>query len=166
MNYIKITPLDVANGPGCRVVLWVSGCSHHCKGCHNPHTWDPQEGSLFDVKAMKNLLSAMSSPFIDGITLSGGDPLYPGNIEKVTEICHILKEQFPDKNIWCYTGYLFENIKDYEIMKYIDVLVDGPFILEQRNISLLFRGSENQRLIDVPETLKQKKIVLYNKQDI
>ena len=165
MNYIKITPLDVANGPGCRVVLWVAGCEHHCKDCHNPNTWNPNEGLLFDDQAMKELLSVMNSPFIDGITLSGGDPLYPNNVQKVTEICRILKEIFPNKNIWCYTGYLYENIKDYEIMKYINVLVDGPFVLEQKNLSLLFRGSANQRLIDVPKSIQENKIILYQQEN-
>jgi anaerobic ribonucleoside-triphosphate reductase activating protein len=165
MNYIKITPLDVANGPGCRVVLWVAGCSHHCKGCHNPQTWNLNEGSLFDDKAMEKLLSAINSPFIDGITLSGGDPLHPNNVEKITEVCRILKQQFPNKNIWCYTGYLYEDIKDYDIMKYLDVLVDGPFVLEQRNLMLLFRGSENQRLINIPETRKYNEIILYEQEN-
>lgn len=161
MNYIKITPLDVANGPGCRVVLWVAGCSHHCKGCHNPNTWNPNEGMLFDDKAMNELIKKVGIDYIDGITLSGGDPLFQNNIDKITEICHTLKEIFPNKTIWCYTGYTFEDVKNYEVMKYIDVLVDGPFILEQKDMRLLFRGSSNQRLIDVPRTLKENQVILY-----
>lgn len=161
MNYIKITPLDVANGPGCRVVLWVAGCSHHCKGCHNPNTWNPNEGMPFDDKAMNELIKKVGIDYIDGITLSGGDPLFQNNIDKITEICHTLKEMFPNKTIWCYTGYTFEDVKNYEVMKYIDVLVDGPFILEQKDMRLLFRGSSNQRLIDVPRTLKENQVILY-----
>ena len=110
---------------------------------------------------MQELLTAMNSPFVDGITLSGGDPLYKDNINKITEICKELKEKFPNKNIWCYTGHVYEKIKDLEVLKYIDVLVDGPFILEKKNLMLLFRGSENQRLIDMKKTRNEGEVVLY-----
>ena len=163
MNYIKITPLDVANGPGCRVVLWTAGCSHHCKECHNPDTWDPCVGQPFDDNAMQELLETMSKPYVDGITLSGGDPFYTGNRDKIGEICKVLKERFPNKTIWCYTGYVYDQVKDLEAMKYIDVLVDGPFIIEKKNLMLLFRGSENQRLIDMNKTRESGAVILFEK---
>jgi anaerobic ribonucleoside-triphosphate reductase activating protein len=163
MNYIKISPIDVANGPGCRVVLWVSGCSHHCKECHNPETWNPNAGQVFDEEAKDELFRYLSKHYITGITLSGGDPLYNDNIDTITELCKEIKEKYPEKDIWCYSGYTFEEIKDLEILQYIDVLVDGKFEIEKKNIQLLFRGSENQRLICVPETLKFEEIVFYQK---
>ena len=155
MNYIKITPIDIANGPGCRTVLWTAGCSHHCKECHNPDTWNPNAGQLFDENAKKELFDVLGKHFIRGITLSGGDPLYKGNVDEITELC---------KEIWCYTGYVYEEIKDLELMKYIDVLVDGEFQIDKKDITLLFRGSSNQRLIDIPKTREKNEIVLYNKE--
>jgi anaerobic ribonucleoside-triphosphate reductase activating protein len=113
---------------------------------------------------MNELLEKMSKPYIDGITLSGGDPFYVGNREKIAEICKTLKEHFPNKTIWCYTGYVYDQVKDLEAMKYIDVLVDGPFIIEKKNLMLLFRGSENQRLIDMNKTRECSEIVLYEKE--
>lgn len=166
MNYIKITPVDVANGPGCRVVLWTAGCEHHCPQCHNQSTWNPASGQLFDDIALTKLIENMSADYIDGITLSGGDPLYPANREKVTETCKILKKKFPNKTIWCYTGYLFEDVKDLEIINYIDVLVDGPFLINKKNLNLVFRGSSNQRLINVPKSLKENKIVLWTENTV
>ena len=163
MNYIKITPVDVANGPGCRVVFWTAGCSHHCKECHNPHTWNPNAGQLFDENAKKELFDALNKPFIQGITLSGGDPLYKDNREEITKLCKEIKEKMPNKDIWCYSGYVYEEIKDLELMEYIDVLVDGEFEIDKKDITLLFRGSSNQRLIDIPETRKNNNIVLYEK---
>ena len=161
MNYIKITPIDVANGPGCRTVLWTAGCEHHCKECHNPETWSEKAGILFDENAMQELLTCVGKNFIQGVTLSGGDPMHPNNREKITEIVKQLKAAYPQKDIWMYTGYLYEDIKDMELMQYIDVLVDGPFILEQKDITLLFRGSKNQRLILVEPSRRLNTIVLY-----
>ena len=168
LNYIKITPVDIANGPGCRTVLWVAGCSHHCKECHNPETWDENAGHPFNEKARKELINTLSKPFIRGITFSGGDPLYSKNVAEITKIAKYIKENMPQKDIWLYTGYTFEYVKEKypEILKYIDVLVDGEFQIEKKNISLLFRGSSNQRLIKVAETLKSGKIVSYEQEKI
>ena len=163
MNYHKIEKTSVANGTGIRVVLWVSGCSLHCKGCHNPETWNICSGKLFDEEAKRELFDALDKPYIQGITFSGGHPLENGNITEVYNLCKEIKEKFPTKDIWLYTGYVFENINSYLIMKYIDVLVDGKYIEEQKDLRLKWRGSSNQRVIDVKESFKQNKIVtLYN----
>ena len=180
MNYHKIEKTSVANGPGVRVVLWVSGCSLHCKGCHNPQTWDFNSGQFFDEAAKQELFDALSKPYIQGITFSGGHPLEPQNSKEVLSLIKEIKDKFPAKDIWLYTGYTFEEICErycnqafYNLYKnakepnvwsniqYVDVLVDGPYIESQRDITLPFRGSKNQRLIDVKETLKQNKIIQY-----
>lgn len=169
------------NGSGIRVTLWVAGCTHHCKNCQNPITWNSDGGIIFDDKAMNEILEALNHDYISGLTLSGGDPLYPNNRNEILNICKVVKQNFPQKNIWMYTGYTFEEIceqycneriygliggniieyTNWEWLEYVDVLVDGPYIEEQRDIMLPFRGSRNQRLIDVKETLKQGQIVQY-----
>ena len=159
MNYHKIEKTSIANGIGIRVVLWISGCSLHCKGCHNPETWNLNSGKLFDEEAKKELFEALDKPYIKGITFSGGHPLENENITEVYCLCKEIKEKFPTKDIWLYSGYQFEDINSYLIMKYIDVLVDGKYIDEQRDITLKWRGSRNQRVINVQETLKQGKII-------
>ena len=173
MNYHKIEKTSVANGTGIRVVLWISGCSLHCRGCHNPETWDFDSGKQFDEEAKNKLFVALNKPYIQGITFSGGHPLEPENVEPIYLLFKEIKEKFPTKNIWLYTGYTWEYIfpsvvtDDFnldrfyrqEIVKMCDVVVDGPYIEEQRDITLKFRGSKNQRLIDVKETLKQNKII-------
>ena len=161
MNYLQIEKTSVANGPGVRVVLWVSGCKIHCKGCHNPESWDFCAGKLFDENAKQELFKALDKTYIRGITISGGNPLdQPCEIFLlITEI----KNKFPNKDIWLYSGYTYDEIRSYREkfkgLMGVDVLVDGPYIEEQRDITLKFRGSKNQRLIDVKETLKQNKIV-------
>ena len=162
MNYHKIEKTSVANGTGIRVVLWVSGCSLHCKGCHNPETWNVHSGKPFDDKAKQELFDALDKPYIQGITFSGGHPLENENITEVYKLCKEIKEKFPTKDIWLYTGWSFEDIHSYLIMKYIDVLVDGSYIEEQRDLTIKWRGSRNQRVIDVKKTLKENRIVLYN----
>lgn len=161
MNYIKITKNDIANGPGVRCVLWVAGCKVHCRGCHNPQTWDCNAGNLFDENAKNELFEALSTSYIQGITLSGGNPL--DNPIEIFLLAREIKSRFPEKDIWLYSGYTYEQIcQDAEKLKvllYVDVLVDGPYIEEQRDITLAFRGSRNQRLIDVKETLKKGKII-------
>lgn len=163
MNYIKITKNDIANGPGVRVTLWVAGCSLHCKGCHNPQTWDYNAGKAFDENALNELLAALDKPYIQGLTLSGGNPVDNG--PEVLAICREVREKFQTKDIWLYSGYTFEEIKNKAvgefILEYVDVLVDGPYIEEQRDITLPFMGSKNQRLINVQETLKQGQIIQY-----
>lgn len=162
MNYIKITKNDVANGPGVRCVLWVVGCEMRCAGCHNQSTWSFNSGKPFDEKAKQELFGVLEQQYIQGVTISGGHPLDQHNFEDVLALVREIKAKFPTKDIWLYTGYLYEELYYREISRillYIDVLVDGPYIEEQRDITLAFRGSRNQRLIDVKETLKQGKII-------
>ena len=162
MNYMKIDKSSICNGLGWRVVLWVSGCAMRCQNCFNKETWDCNAGQPFDEKAKQFLFEQLSKPYIKGVSISGGHPLDPHNFEDVLALVKEAKEKFPSKDIWLYTGYLYEELYYREISRillYIDVLVDGPYIEEQRDITLAFRGSRNQRLINVPETLKQGKII-------
>ena len=165
MNYEKIDKCSVSNGAGVRTVLWVSGCDVHCHNCHNPQTWDFNSGIPFTDDSMQEILYDLSKPYIKGLTLSGGHPLDPHNAPKVLEIVKRVKMVFPNKDIWIYSGYEWENnIKDEalkEILKYTDVLVDGAYVDELRDISLAFRGSNNQRIIDVPKSLEQNKVILW-----
>ncbi|MGM9970860.1 MAG: anaerobic ribonucleoside-triphosphate reductase activating protein [Anaeroplasmataceae bacterium] len=160
MRYHDITKCDMLNGDGIRVVLWVSGCSHNCEGCHNPITHDPNDGVYFDSDALKELLDALKEKYVEGLTLSGGDPLYISNREEITNICKIVKKELPDKNIWLYTGYNYEEISDLDILNYIDVLVDGPFIIDKLSPNKKWVGSHNQRVIDMKKTKLLNKIVL------
>ena len=157
MNYMYIDKSSISNGLGFRVVLWCSGCTMNCKGCHNPQAHNFHSGQLFDDEAKAFLFNQLNKPYIKGITLSGGNPL-----ERPYEIFLLvkeIKEKFPNKDIWLYSGYTYEQIcqvrEKFKVLCYVDVLVDGPYIDEQRDITLAFRGSKNQRLIDVKETLKQ-----------
>lgn len=161
MKYQKITRYDTANGIGIRVVLWVSGCNHHCEGCHNPETWNCNNGELFTKKTMEQLLEFISKPWINGITFSGGDPLFPDNRSEILEIIKEIKTKFPSKTIWLYTGYTWEEIQDLELVKFIDVLVDGEFHIQEKDISLPFCGSRNQRVIDVTKTIKSGEVSLW-----
>ena len=160
MNYHNITKDDMLNGDGLRVVLWVSGCGHHCKNCHNAITWDANEGLPFDEAAEKEIYQELEQEYIDGITLSGGDPLFPDNRNTITCLVQKIKKRFPCKTIWCYTGYLWEEVKHLEVIKQIDVLVDGRFLEEFADPQLHWKGSSNQRVIDVKESLKTGKIIL------
>ena len=162
MRYHNITTDDMLNGDGLRTVLWVAGCTHHCKGCHNPITWDIEGGLPFDEAAERELFDKIAPDYISGVTFSGGDPLHPQNREKITELAKKCKKLFPEKTVWLYTGFTFDEIKNLEIVKYCDVIVDGEFILEQRDPKLHWKGSANQRVIDVRETLKLNKIVLFD----
>lgn len=167
MNYEKIDKCSVSNGTGIRTVLWVSGCDVHCRNCHNPQTWDFNSGIPFTEDTMQEILYDLSKPYIKGLTLSGGHPLDPRNAPKVLEIVKRVKMVFPNKDIWIYSGYVWENIiKDEtlrEILKYSDVLVDGAYVDELRDISLPFKGSSNQRIIDVQKSLAENKVVLWEK---
>ena len=147
MNYHNIKHDDMNNGDGIRVTLFVSGCNHHCKGCQNPQTWSVNGGILFDSNALNEICAELDKDYISGLTLSGGDPLHPANRGTITEICKKVKYLYPHKTIWLYTGYQYENICDLEVMNYIDVLVDGEYIEELRDISLEWIGSSNQRVI-------------------
>jgi len=161
MRYHDITKDDMKNGDGLRAVLWLSGCEHRCPGCQNPVTWDPQSGLLFDEHSREELMSLIGREYISGLTLSGGDPLYPGNRTEILELCSQIKRQYPTKTIWLYTGYSFENIVDLPIIQYLDVCIDGEYIESLRDIKLKWRGSANQRVIDVKSSLKAGSIVLY-----
>lgn len=160
-KYANIKYCDIANGVGVRNSIFLSGCVHHCKNCFNQETWDFNYGEPLTATVIQNFLDASAPDYIAGITLLGGDPLCgQDNQDTSYAICKRFKDTYPHKTIWLYTGYLYEMVKRLPVMQYVDVLVDGPFIEEQKNLMLKFRGSENQRLIDMQETRKQNKIVL------
>ena len=160
MNYLKFTKDDMLNGRGVRLTLWVAGCNHECPKCQNPETWDPSAGKLFTALEGDDILRELSKDYISGLTLTGGDPLFPANRITLTHICKVCKEEHPDKNIWCWTGYNYEQVKDLPIMEYIDVLVDGSFRADLYDPKLKWRGSSNQRVIDVQASRKLGTIVL------
>lgn len=168
MNYAAIKNCDIANGPGVRVSLFVSGCTHRCKGCFNEVAWDFDYGEPFTEAVMDSIVEMLRPAYIRGLTLLGGEPFEPQNQETVVQLLRKIKQELPEKSIWAFSGYLFD--KDIlsgrlgdcsEYLSYLDVLVDGPFIESQKNLSLRFRGSENQRLIDVPASLASGEIVLW-----
>ncbi len=164
MRYHNITKDDMLNGSGLRVVLWLSGCDHCCKGCQNPITWDPDGGLLFDEKAKQEIFDQLDKSYIEGITFSGGDPLHSANRLDVRNFIAEIREKYPNKTVWLYTGSEWKDIWHYPMMKNIDVVVDGEFVLDLKDVKLLWKGSSNQRVIDVKETLKQtdqSKPVLY-----
>lgn len=161
MRYHNITKDDMLNGDGLRVVLWVAGCDHCCKECQNPITWDPNGGLEFDDGAKEELFEALDKEYISGITFSGGDPLFYGNRQATEDLAKEIHERFPDKTIWMYTGFTYETIEDLKVMEYVDVLVDGEFVVEQKDTQLPWRGSANQRVIDVKASRKAKKVVLH-----
>lgn len=181
MNYHNILHDDMRNGTGLRVTLFVSGCNNKCQGCQNPQTWDKDGGILFDNDAVREIIDELKKPHINGLTLSGGDPMHENNVQTLTKLCQLVKQNFPDKTIWLYTGHTFEEIYqtpgfwgtcdvDYvrecrnEILKHIDVLVDGRYVQELNDVNYHWAGSTNQRVIDVPESLKQCKVVLYEQE--
>ena len=171
MNYATIKNCDIANGPGVRVSLFVSGCTHHCKGCFNEVAWDFNYGEPFTQETVNTIVNMLAPSYVQGLTLLGGGLFEPQNQGPIVELLRQIKEKYPNKSIWAFSGYLFDRdilsgrLGDFAITKeylsYLDVLVDGPFILEKKNLSLRFRGSENQRLIDVPASLASGTIVLW-----
>ncbi len=161
MRYHNITKDDMLNGDGLRVVLWVAGCDHCCKDCQNPVTWDPNGGLLFDEGAKKELFEALDKEYISGITFSGGDPLYYGNREDVEALAKEVKDTFPNKTIWMYTGFTYETISDLKVFDYVDVLVDGEFVVELKDTSLPWKGSSNQRVIDIKKTRTTGEVILH-----
>lgn len=161
MNYASINKVDVANGDGIRVSVFVSGCKHCCKGCFNEEAWDFNYGQKFTEDTINEIINAMNHGYISGLTILGGEPFDPDNIKNVTDLCRLVKSIYPEKSIWAYTGFVYEEICNNEVMKYIDVLVDGPFIYEERDLTLKFKGSKNQRVIDVPKTRTLGHITLY-----
>lgn len=162
MRYHNITKDDMLNGDGLRVVLWVAGCSHGCPGCHNPITWDPEGGLPFDEEAKQEIFDELDKDYVSGITFSGGDPLHEANVRQVTALAKEIREKYPNKTIWLYTGSLWKEVKDLEIAKYLDVLVDGEFQEEKKDNTLHWKGSANQMVIDVPKTLQIGEIVLHD----
>lgn len=162
MRYHNITKDDMLNGDGLRVVLWVAGCAHCCPGCQNPVTWDPEGGLPFDENAKEEIFEQLRQPYISGITFSGGDPLYPGNQLDVEELAREIKETFPKKTVWMYTGSLWEQVCGSRIMQYVDVLVDGEFEIDKLDTQLHWKGSSNQRVIDVQKSLAAGDVILYS----
>ena len=184
MNYHNITYPDMNNGDGLRVVLWLSGCSHHCYNCQNPQTWDVNSGIPFDESAKEELFRELDKDYISGLTLSGGDPLHEANLDGVLDLVNEIRLSFPNKSIWLYSGYQWEECqpfnedgllkpdkfapnlqkilqKRYEVISRCNVMVDGRYIDSQRNPSKKWAGSDNQRVINIQESLKQGKVVLY-----
>lgn len=158
MNYAKIKPVDVANGEGVRVSVFVSGCSHHCKGCFNAELWNYDAGEELTVEVIRKILRLCYPEHISGLSLLGGEPLDPRNLMKMELLCYAFKRNFPNKTIWCYTGYEWERVKHLQIMKHIDILVDGQFVEELKDPRLRFRGSSNQRIIDVKKSLESGRV--------
>lgn len=153
MHYGTIKKLDIANGPGIRVSLFVSGCRNNCEGCFQPQTWAFDYGTEFTGETFQEILKLIDDPHVVGLSILGGDPFEPENQPVVLEICKTLKFLRPSKTIWMWTGYLWEDIRELEVMKYTDVVVDGPFIQKLKNLSLAYRGSSNQRVIDVKKSM-------------
>lgn len=161
MRYHNITKDDMLNGDGLRVVLWVAGCSHACPGCHNPVTWAPEGGLPFDEEVKQEIFTELDKDYVSGITFSGGDPLHEANIAGVTALAKEIRKKYPGKTIWLYTGYVWQEIKGLEIVNYLDVVVDGKFEKDKMDSSLHWKGSSNQFVIDVKNTLRIGELVLH-----
>ena len=174
MNWAEIKTNDIANGEGVRTSLFVSGCRHHCKNCFNDIAWDFGYGELFTEETMEKIFDSIDHPWINGVTLLGGEPFEPENQRVLVPFLVMLREKFPDKTVWCYTGFTIEQILgksepksraatdvSHEMLSLIDVLVDGPYVESLHDISLKFRGSSNQRVIDMKKSIESNKIVLY-----
>ena len=169
MNYANIKDFDIANGPGIRISLFVSGCTHHCKGCFNKDAWDFDYGQPFTQETIEQIIQMLKPAYVKGLTLLGGEPFEPQNQGAIVELLRRVKAEYPQKSIWAFSGYLFDKdilsgrLGDWEITKeylsYLDVLVDGPFIEDKKDLMLRFRGSSNQRLIDVPKSLASGSVV-------
>lgn len=170
MNYSGIKTFSIENGTGVRVSLFVSGCRHHCKGCFNEETWDFNHGDLFSKEVEDQIIEAMKPDYMAGITLLGGDPGEPENQAGLLPLLRRIRQELPEKTVWMYTGYVLEDFKPgcrahcqvtEEFLRSCDVVVDGPFIMDKKNLSIKFRGSENQRIIDIQKTIETGKIVLH-----
>ncbi len=172
MNYATIKYNDIANGLGVRSSLFVSGCTHRCKGCFNSEAWDFNYGEPFTAEIENKIINSLDSEYVDGLSLLGGEPFEPSNQKALLPFVKKVKEKYPNKSIWCYTGYLFDEellkpsrattAYTLELLKYIDVLVDGKFVEELKDITLLFKGSKNQRVIDVRKSLEKGEVVLFD----
>jgi anaerobic ribonucleoside-triphosphate reductase activating protein len=171
MNYAGIKYCDIANGLGCRTVLFVSGCRNHCKDCFQPQTWDFSYGEPFDEKVQQEIIDSLAPNYVQGLTLLGGEPFEQENQKALVPFVEKVRAQYPQKNIWAFTGYLYDKdlvpggrkyTEDTDrLLSMIDVLVDGPFLVEEKDIRLKFRGSRNQRVIDMKETIKNGKVTLF-----
>ena len=163
MRYSQIIPFDVCNGKGIGLSLFVQGCKFHCKGCFNSETWNFDGGKEWNEEIKNKFFELINRPYIKRVSILGGEPLADENISEIYNLISEIKERFPDKDIWLYSGYTLEEIQEWKagmcVLEYVDVLVDGPYIEEQRDISLHWRGSKNQRIIDVKETLKQGRVI-------
>lgn len=176
MNYLEIKKYDIANGPGIRTTLFVSGCTHHCKGCFNPESWDFKAGKNFTEDTIEEIIESMKPDYIKGLTLLGGEPFEPANQSALLPLLKRVKEVFPKKNIWAFSGYLFDKqimeimVPKYDftrkVLEYIDVLVDGEFHEDEKDLSIVYRGSRNQRIIDVKKSLKEGTVVLHEKNNV
>lgn len=161
MRYNQIREMDISNGPGVRVSIFMQGCHFHCKNCFNKETWDFEGGKEFTEDTIKKILQLSNKEYIKGLSILGGEPMHPNNIEGTTKLAKAFKEEYPDKTIWVWSGYRFdEDLKDKEVLNYIDVLVDGTYKDELHNPTLKWKGSSNQRVIDVSKSLMQKEIIL------
>ena len=162
MRYNKIRKMDISNGPGVRVSIFMQGCAFHCENCFNPDTWDFNGGEEFTDETIEKVLELCSQDHIVGLSILGGEPMHPNNIEGTTRLAKAFKERFPKKSLWAWSGFLFDrDLKDKEVMKYLDVLVDGQFVDALHDFRLAWRGSSNQRVIDVQKSLKKNEIVLF-----
>ena len=163
MKYNKIRKMDISDGPGVRVSIFMQGCAFNCKNCFNPETHDFNYGKDFNDDTINRVLELCNNEYVEGLSILGGEPMHPNNIEGTTKLAKAFKEKFPNKNLWAWSGFLFDrDLKDKEVLNYLDVLVDGQYVDELRNPTLKWKGSSNQRVIDVQKSLKNNEIVLLN----
>jgi len=160
MRYNLIRKMDISNGPGVRVSIFMQGCAFHCKNCFNSETWDFNGGNEFTDETINKVLELCNEDYIKGLSILGGEPMHPTNIAGTTKLAKAFKEKYPNKTLWVWSGFLFEQLKDKDVLKYVDVLVDGQYVDELHDPRLKWKGSSNQRVIDVQKTLKENKIVI------
>ena len=164
MRYNKIRKMDIANGPGVRVSIFMQGCEFHCKNCFNQETWGFDGGEEFTDETIEKVLNACDKEYIEGLSILGGEPMHPKNIEGTTKLAKAFKEKFPNKTLWVWSGFTFEKyLKDKPVLNYVDILVDGQYVDELHNPTLKWKGSSNQRVIDVKKSLKKDKVILFEK---
>lgn len=164
MRYNKIRKMDIANGPGVRVSIFMQGCEFHCKNCFNQETWGFDGGEEFTDETIEKVLNACDKEYVEGLSILGGEPMHPKNIEGTTKLAKAFKEKFPNKTLWVWSGFTFEKyLKDKPVLNYVDVLVDGQYVDELHNPTLKWKGSSNQRVIDVKKSLKKDKVILFEK---
>ena len=161
MHYATIKPVDIANGPGIRVSVFVSGCKRACKGCFNKEAWNFEHGEKFSWETIHEVERLLNQPHVEGLSILGGDPFEPENRLEVEALCGYVRCNIPEKSIWMWSGYSWEDVKDLSIMKYVDVLVDGPFVESMKDLSLPYSGSSNQRVIDVQKSLAVGEVILF-----